>query len=67
MQKEFVMLETAFWKDAYQSLPEPVRQRYLGYFERAERWDLAIESIVDAVARAKAALGKAFQTPRSAH
>lgn len=61
------MLETAFWKDAYKSLPEPLRHRYLGYFERAERWDLALDAIIDAASRAKAALSKVFQTPRSAH
>jgi hypothetical protein len=61
------MLETAFWKNAYQSLPEPIRYRYLGHLERAERWDLAIDGIIDAASRAKAALGKLFQTPRSAH
>ncbi len=57
------MLETAFWRNAYQSLPEPIRHRYLGYIERAERWDLAIDGIIDAASRTKAALQKAFQTP----
>jgi hypothetical protein len=61
------MLETAFWRNAYQSLPESIRHRYLGDLQRAERWDLAIDSIIDAASRAKAALAKLFQTPRSAH
>lgn len=61
------MLETAFWRNAYQSLPESIRYRYLGHLERAERWDLALDGIIDAASRAKAALSKFFQTPRSAH
>ncbi|MDQ5848030.1 MAG: hypothetical protein M3544_03585 [Pseudomonadota bacterium] len=61
------MLETAFWRNAYQSLPESIRYRYLAHLERAERWDLAIDGIIDAASRAKAALSKVFQTPRSAH
>ena len=36
-------LHTPFWRAAYQSLPETVRQRYLAHIERAERWELALD------------------------
>jgi hypothetical protein len=63
-------LRTPFWRAAYQSLPEAVRQRYLAYVERAERWDLALDAAGDALSRAKGALAGLFNTPtrpRSAH
>lgn len=61
------MLKTAFWKDAAASLPASVRARHMAELERAERWELAIDSTIQAFARAKAALTRAFHTPRSAH
>ena len=63
-------LRTPFWRAAYQSLPETVRQRYLAYVEHAERWDLALDAAGDALSRAKGALARLFNTPtkpRSAH
>lgn len=63
-------LRTPFWRAAYQSLPETVRQRYLAYLEHAERWDLALDAAGDALSRAKGALARLFNTPtkpRSAH
>jgi hypothetical protein len=60
-------LVTPFWKKAAQSLPVPFRERYEGYFERAERWDLAFDGAVKLLSRTKARLAKSFHTdPRSA-
>ena len=61
------MLKTAFWKSAAASLPASVRERYLREFERAERWELALDGAIEILARARAAFGKAFHTPRNAH
>ena len=47
-------LRTAFWRQAAQRLPAPVRARYLGHFEMAERWELALERLIELVADAKA-------------
>lgn len=60
-------LKTAFWRNAAASLPEEVRDRYVFDLERAERWELALDRAVEALARAKAALGRSFHAPRSAH
>jgi len=63
-------LTTPFWQAAYQSLPQEVRHRYLAHFEHAERWELGLDSTVEALARAKAAFARLFHTPRrprSAH
>jgi len=63
-------LRTPFWRAAYQSLPDTARQRYLAYFERAERLELALDAAIDALSRAKGALARLFTTPirpRSAH
>ena len=60
-------LKTAFWRNAAASLPEEVRDRYVFDLERAERWELALDRAVEALARAKAALGRSFHAPRGAH
>jgi hypothetical protein len=63
-------LQTPFWKAAYESLPEAVRQRYLGHVQRAERWELALDAAVRALSQAKSALARLFHAPakpRSAH
>ena len=41
-------LKTSFWKKAANSLPAPVRARYLGYFEDAERQELALDAVIEA-------------------
>ena len=52
---------STFWNNAAQSLPAPYRARYQGYFERAERWELAFDSFVELLdelkSRAKPAYG----------
>ena len=58
------MLKTKFWRDAFASLPEKVRARYLADIEQAERIELALDGVIDALARAKASL---FAAPRGAH
>jgi len=63
-------LHTPFWRAAYQSLPETVRQRYLAHIERAERLELALDAAIEALSRAKGALARLFSAPtrpRSAH
>ncbi|TMH95781.1 MAG: hypothetical protein E6H44_01130 [Betaproteobacteria bacterium] len=63
-------LTTPFWQDAYRSLPEEVRHRYLAHLESAERWELRLDATMEAASRAKAALARLLQTPgrpRSAH
>jgi hypothetical protein len=60
-------LVTPFWKNALESLPAPVRARHAHDIAAAERWELRIDAIVEALTRAKNALSRRFQTPRSAH
>jgi hypothetical protein len=60
-------LKTAFWRNAAASLPPEIRARYELDLERAERWELALGRAIEALTRAKAALGRTFHAPRSAH
>ena len=46
------MLKTAFWQRAAQSLPKSVRSHYATKLERAERVDLLIGALTDALRRA---------------
>jgi hypothetical protein len=61
------MLKTKFWQDAAARLPAAARARHLRDLERAERWELALGSAIEALARVKSAFTAKFQTPRSAH
>src|ERR1044072_3113618 len=49
MKSGTTLLRTPFWKAAYQSLPDTVRQRYLAYIQHAERWDLALDAGIEAL------------------
>ena len=60
------MLKTRFWRNAYASLPQGVRARYLGDIAQAERVELVLGSVIEAVARARASFATRFQT-RGAH
>lgn len=60
-------LVTPFWKNALESLPADLRARYVHEMEAAERWELRIAALVEMGSRARSALAKMFQTPRSAH
>ena len=59
--------KTKFWRDAAARLPAAVRSRHLADLQRAERWELALDRAIEAFARAKAAVARAFHTPRGAH
>lgn len=37
----------SFWREAAYRLPPEVRQRYAADFERAERWELTVDAIVE--------------------
>jgi len=39
------MRKSNFWKKAQNSLPEPYRSRYAGYFASAERWENAYDGL----------------------
>jgi len=41
------MLKTAFWRNAARSLPAAVGNRYMPHFERAERWELALDAAIE--------------------
>ena len=60
-------LTTAFWRNAAASLPESIRERYALDLQRAERMELALAGAIEALTRAKAALGRSFHAPRGAH
>jgi hypothetical protein len=62
MRKEFV---TPFWQRAYESLPSEVRAQYLTQIKAAERWELALGDMIQLLSRAKNAVAKIFQTPRT--
>ena len=49
-------LKTVFWKRAAQSMPAAYRARYVTYLLRAERFDLALDAVIDTVARIRASL-----------
>jgi hypothetical protein len=59
------MLKTAFWKKAAASLPATVRSRYIAQLEQAERWELALDGVIEVVGRIKNTFGA--RTPRGAH
>ena len=64
MRNEFV---TPFWQRAYESLPREVRAQYLTQIKAAERWELAVGDVIEAVSRAKNAVQRLFQAPSQAH
>jgi hypothetical protein len=49
-----------FWRDAAQSLPDRVRQRYVGYFEAAETWELLLDGALELGARVKNFVSRAL-------
>jgi hypothetical protein len=60
-------LVTPFWKNALESLPVSLRDRYVHDLEAAERWERRVDAAAERLARAKAALTRMFQAPRGAH
>ncbi len=65
--KSGTTLRTPFWQAAYQSLPKTARQRYLAYIEHAERWDLALDGVIEALSRAKGAVASAAGLAAGSH
>jgi hypothetical protein len=57
---------TSFWRKAARSLPAHVRTRYAGYFEQAERWELALDELIELGSRARSRVGRTFHALRSA-
>lgn len=55
------MLKTRFWRNAADSLPARVRARYIAHFEDAERFDLALEAVIEGWN----ALTRLFHAPRA--
>ena len=45
------MLKTRFWKRAFASLPARVQPRYRVDFEQMERWELALDGVIEVCAR----------------
>jgi len=57
------MLKTAFWKSAAASLPASVRERYRVDIEQAERWELALDGVIELLSRAKNLLARSANAP----
>ena len=68
MRNDFV---TPFWKDALDSLPKQVQQRYSLQMHAAERWELGFGSLIETAKRAWAGacsgLSRLFRSPTGAH
>ena len=60
-------LRTPFWRAAYRALPEAMRHRHLADIERAERWELALDAVVESFSRVKGAVSRLFSTNTKAH
>ena len=50
----------AFWQKAARSLPPHVRARYAGYFAQAERWELALDEVIELFSSAKSRFDRTF-------
>ena len=64
MHNEF---STKFWQRAYESLPSGVRAQYLTQMKAAESWELSVQATIELASRAKNAVLKLFNTPKTAH
>jgi len=51
--KKSAHFETAFWRSAYQALPAQARGRHARHLRAAERWELRLDALIEAWARAK--------------
>jgi hypothetical protein len=54
------MLQTPFWRNAANALPPHGRERHATYLEAAERWDVALDEVIEACTRVAAVI-KRFQ------
>ena len=62
MRNDFV---TKFWQDAYHRLPAQVRAQYLTQIKAAESWELTLGALIEVWSRAKNAVSRVLQTPRT--
>jgi hypothetical protein len=67
MKNRDLQFKTKFWRDVSGQLPADVLARHLADLQRAERWELALDRLIEAWSRLKLAFTRAFHTPRGAH
>ena len=61
------MLKTEFWKRTASTLPATVRARHIGDIARAERFELLIDGVIDALSQIRLALARAATRPTHQH
>ena len=61
------MLKTAFWQRAANSLPPSVRARHVGDIARAERLEILLDGVIDALSQVRLALARLFVRPTHQH
>ena len=61
------MLKTEFWKRAAATLPAAVRARHIGDIARAERFEILLEGVIDAVSQVRIAIARLFARPTHQH
>ena len=61
------MLKTKFWQKAAGSLPASIRARHLGDIARAERFELLLDGVIDAVSQVRLAIARLFARPTHQH
>ena len=61
------MLRTEFWKRAARTLQPAVRERHMGELVRAERFELQLDAVIDAISQVKVAVARAFARPTHQH
>ena len=61
------MLKTEFWKRAASTLPATVRARHIGDIARAERFELLIDGVIDALSQIRLAIARAATRPTHQH
>ena len=52
----------SFWEKAARSLPPALRARYAAYFEQAERWELALDGLIELGSRVRARFGRTLHS-----
>jgi hypothetical protein len=67
MKNRELKFKTKFWRDVAARLPAEVRVRHGADLQRAERWELALDQLIETFARVKATFARMFHTPRGAH
>ena len=67
MKNRELKFKTKFWRDVAARLPAEVRVRHGADLQRAERWELTLDQLIETFARVKATFARTFNTPRGAH